>query len=368
MGIRARKRPPPSHTAARRLRLRTGFPHVAAQDATRVVRGAPAVRPGPSRDVRDPPGATHTTLTARPEPCCTPADKHSAPGEAGRIPALTRNRRPGTSRVSRNAWSWTEARGTPSRTTAWPSQSPQGAAVRGRIATYAAARQTRGGRGGDRSAAGETDEPETGAAVPPGRLLPDARCGSGVLRGVTGERRPRRPVHRHDRCRRRRGLRPLRRSGGARLRHHPHDRLRTAPRGRVQHHGNRPRRRRVHLPDRQRLLRHRHRVPHPGQGGLRPHPAGHRVLVVLDRLPGQKNWTYSPLGAMSRTPKDGDVDAWVFGGTDVGGTTGKPTFSPTTYGPRAVPPPRTRPIPRARRRFLRARSTWPPPPAGSPGC
>ncbi|MCX4529398.1 MULTISPECIES: prenyltransferase/squalene oxidase repeat-containing protein [unclassified Streptomyces] len=44
--------------------------------------------------------------------------------------------------------------------------------------------------------------------------------------------------------------------------------------------------------------------------------------------PGQKNWTYSPLGAMSRTPKDGDVDAWVFGGTDIGGTSGKPTFSP----------------------------------------
>ncbi|MFF9010749.1 prenyltransferase/squalene oxidase repeat-containing protein [Streptomyces goshikiensis] len=44
--------------------------------------------------------------------------------------------------------------------------------------------------------------------------------------------------------------------------------------------------------------------------------------------PGQKNWTYSPLGAMARTPKDGDVDAWVFGGTDIGGTSGKPTFSP----------------------------------------
>ncbi|MFE3148849.1 prenyltransferase/squalene oxidase repeat-containing protein [Streptomyces sp. NPDC059218] len=44
--------------------------------------------------------------------------------------------------------------------------------------------------------------------------------------------------------------------------------------------------------------------------------------------PGQKTWTYSPLGAMSRTPEDGDVDAWVFGGTDVGGTTGRPTFSP----------------------------------------
>ncbi|MEW1632744.1 prenyltransferase/squalene oxidase repeat-containing protein [Streptomyces sp. NPDC093801] len=44
--------------------------------------------------------------------------------------------------------------------------------------------------------------------------------------------------------------------------------------------------------------------------------------------PGQANWTYSPLGAMARTPKPGDVDAWVFGGTDVGGSTGKPTFSP----------------------------------------
>ncbi|WP_404953398.1 hypothetical protein [Streptomyces sp. 147326] len=44
--------------------------------------------------------------------------------------------------------------------------------------------------------------------------------------------------------------------------------------------------------------------------------------------PGQKNWTYSPLGAMARTPKPGDVDAWVFGGTGIGGTSGKPTFSP----------------------------------------
>ncbi|MFE2550277.1 prenyltransferase/squalene oxidase repeat-containing protein [Streptomyces sp. NPDC059355] len=44
--------------------------------------------------------------------------------------------------------------------------------------------------------------------------------------------------------------------------------------------------------------------------------------------PGQKNWTYSPLGAMARTPKPGDVDAWVFGGTDAGGTSGKPAFSP----------------------------------------
>ncbi|WP_327739206.1 terpene cyclase/mutase family protein [Streptomyces nojiriensis] len=44
--------------------------------------------------------------------------------------------------------------------------------------------------------------------------------------------------------------------------------------------------------------------------------------------PGQKTWTYSSLGAMARTPKAGDVDAWVFGSTDTGGTSGKPSFSP----------------------------------------
>lgn len=61
--------------------------------------------------------------------------------------------------------------------------------------------------------------------------------------------------------------------------------------------------------------------------------------------PGQSRWRYSPLGAMSRTPKDGDVDAWVFGGTDVGGSTGRPSFTPdevragggVTPGPSVTP-------------------------------
>lgn len=44
--------------------------------------------------------------------------------------------------------------------------------------------------------------------------------------------------------------------------------------------------------------------------------------------PGQKNWTYSPLGAQARTLGPGDVDAWVFGGTGSGGSSGKPAFSP----------------------------------------
>ncbi|MGW0948612.1 prenyltransferase/squalene oxidase repeat-containing protein [Streptomyces sp. NPDC002623] len=44
--------------------------------------------------------------------------------------------------------------------------------------------------------------------------------------------------------------------------------------------------------------------------------------------PGQDEWTYSQYGAMDRKLTDGDVDAWVYGGTDVGGSTGKPAFGP----------------------------------------
>ncbi|MER5872740.1 prenyltransferase/squalene oxidase repeat-containing protein [Streptomyces sp. NPDC002044] len=44
--------------------------------------------------------------------------------------------------------------------------------------------------------------------------------------------------------------------------------------------------------------------------------------------PGQNSWKYSQFGAMDRKPQAGDVDAWVFGGTQAGGTTGKPAFSP----------------------------------------
>ncbi|MGW6707048.1 prenyltransferase/squalene oxidase repeat-containing protein [Streptomyces sp. NPDC054956] len=44
--------------------------------------------------------------------------------------------------------------------------------------------------------------------------------------------------------------------------------------------------------------------------------------------PGDRKWTYSSLGAKTREPKPGDVDAWVFGGTDAGGESGQPAFSP----------------------------------------
>lgn len=46
---------------------------------------------------------------------------------------------------------------------------------------------------------------------------------------------------------------------------------------------------------------------------------------------GQTTWSYSQLGAMTYKPPAGSVTAWVFGSTNVTGTsgTGKPTFTPT---------------------------------------
>ncbi|MFJ3876389.1 prenyltransferase/squalene oxidase repeat-containing protein [Streptomyces sp. NPDC090077] len=45
--------------------------------------------------------------------------------------------------------------------------------------------------------------------------------------------------------------------------------------------------------------------------------------------PGQRKWSYSQLGAMARKPGPGDVEAWVYGGTDIGGgTKGQPSFTP----------------------------------------
>ncbi|MFI5618646.1 prenyltransferase/squalene oxidase repeat-containing protein [Streptomyces sp. NPDC051567] len=64
--------------------------------------------------------------------------------------------------------------------------------------------------------------------------------------------------------------------------------------------------------------------------------------------PGQADWSYSRYGAMDRVPKDGDVDAWVFGGTDVGGSTGRPSFTPDQVragGDAPGPDPTTSPTP-----------------------
>ncbi|MFI7355748.1 hypothetical protein ACIBTP_17555 [Streptomyces avidinii] len=44
--------------------------------------------------------------------------------------------------------------------------------------------------------------------------------------------------------------------------------------------------------------------------------------------PGRNTWEYSQLGAMLYKPKPGSVDLWIFGGTNIEGTEGKPTVTP----------------------------------------
>ncbi|MEU1281603.1 hypothetical protein [Streptomyces sp. NPDC005805] len=44
--------------------------------------------------------------------------------------------------------------------------------------------------------------------------------------------------------------------------------------------------------------------------------------------PGENDWQYSQLGAMLYKPKPGSVDLWIFGGTDIEGTSGRPTVTP----------------------------------------
>ncbi|MFB7129213.1 prenyltransferase/squalene oxidase repeat-containing protein [Kitasatospora sp. NPDC056273] len=44
--------------------------------------------------------------------------------------------------------------------------------------------------------------------------------------------------------------------------------------------------------------------------------------------PGQQAWSYSRFGAGTQKPEPGEVEAWVYGGTDIGGTSGAPNFTP----------------------------------------
>ncbi|MEU7586904.1 LPXTG cell wall anchor domain-containing protein [Micromonospora sp. NPDC049230] len=53
---------------------------------------------------------------------------------------------------------------------------------------------------------------------------------------------------------------------------------------------------------------------------------------------GQNSWVYSQLGAMSYKPRPGSVDLWIFGATDIGGTEGRPRFSPDSVRARNSTP------------------------------
>ncbi len=58
--------------------------------------------------------------------------------------------------------------------------------------------------------------------------------------------------------------------------------------------------------------------------------------------PGQNRWIYSPVGPMGDVPKPGEVELYLFGSTNVGGThgSGVPKFPPNSLRPRDGHPPR----------------------------
>ncbi|WNI18834.1 prenyltransferase/squalene oxidase repeat-containing protein [Actinacidiphila sp. ITFR-21] len=58
---------------------------------------------------------------------------------------------------------------------------------------------------------------------------------------------------------------------------------------------------------------------------------------------GQDTWSHSPLGAQGDQPRDGEVEAWTYGSTDAGGTTGGPAFTPGSVRAQGTPttPPTT---------------------------
>ncbi|MFI0980605.1 hypothetical protein ACH4SP_26800 [Streptomyces sp. NPDC021093] len=63
--------------------------------------------------------------------------------------------------------------------------------------------------------------------------------------------------------------------------------------------------------------------------------------------PGQNTWEYSQLGAMLYQPRPGSVDLWIFGGTDIGGTEGRPRITPDQLRAKnARPTNGNRPVPK----------------------
>ena len=53
---------------------------------------------------------------------------------------------------------------------------------------------------------------------------------------------------------------------------------------------------------------------------------------------GQDSWSYSQRGAMSDVPKPGEIQLWIFGGTNTAGTQGRPSCTPASLRPGASPP------------------------------
>ncbi|MFJ2738901.1 hypothetical protein ACIO3O_04460 [Streptomyces sp. NPDC087440] len=62
--------------------------------------------------------------------------------------------------------------------------------------------------------------------------------------------------------------------------------------------------------------------------------------------PGQNTWEYSQLGAMLYKPRPGSVDLWIFGGTNIEGTQGRPKVTPDQLRAKNTRPTSNRPVPK----------------------
>ncbi|MFB7226655.1 hypothetical protein ACFCY9_02930 [Streptomyces fimicarius] len=81
------------------------------------------------------------------------------------------------------------------------------------------------------------------------------------------------------------------------------------------------------------------RIGYSGHQGGKQYPTSQQEDCVLTppasaywsywhANPGENTWEYSQLGAMSYRPRPGSVDLWIFGGTNIEGTKGRPTVTP----------------------------------------
>ena len=78
--------------------------------------------------------------------------------------------------------------------------------------------------------------------------------------------------------------------------------------------------------------------PTPGQEKCKLTPPATAYWSYWHADPGENTWQYSQLGAMLYKPKPGSVDLWIFGGTNIEGTKGRPTVSPNQLRARNTRP------------------------------
>jgi len=77
-------------------------------------------------------------------------------------------------------------------------------------------------------------------------------------------------------------------------------------------------------------FRHGAQYPTPAQQPCVDTPPAGAYWTYWTAGPGQRTWSYSQLGAVNYDPPPGSINLWIFGATNVSGTSGSamPTLSP----------------------------------------